>query len=171
MFNEGQRSLQDHEWRVHPSASRTEGPMEVIQKYLVEDLTLSVRMLRKMRGISTGITQNIRPEFSKVCPGVFCLLHDNAPAHSSDAVSEILERRGLSVLSHSPYSTDIAPANFSIFPKLNIAMNGTRFEAVSSIQQTVMRELKTAWEWAFSQAFNSLYGRYRHCDEVGWYYI
>jgi hypothetical protein len=36
-------------------------------------------------------------------------------------------------------------------------MKGTRFEAVSSIQQTVMRKLKAIQEEAFSQAFNSLY--------------
>jgi transposase-like protein len=36
-------------------------------------------------------------------------------------------------------------------------MKGTRFEAISSIQQTVTRELKAIWEEAFSRAFDSLY--------------
>jgi hypothetical protein len=36
-------------------------------------------------------------------------------------------------------------------------MKGTRFEAVSLIQQTVMREVKAIQEEAFSQAFDSLY--------------
>jgi hypothetical protein len=38
-------------------------------------------------------------------------------------------------------------------------MKGTRFEDVSSIQQTVMRELKAIMEEAFSWAFDSLYER------------
>jgi hypothetical protein len=46
------------------------------------------------------------------------------------------------VLSHPPYSPDLAPADFFLFTELEIAMKGKRFEAVSSIQQTVTRELK-----------------------------
>jgi hypothetical protein len=46
------------------------------------------------------------------------------------------------VLSHTSYSPDLAPADSFLFPKLKIAMKGTRFEAVSSIQQTVIQELK-----------------------------
>jgi hypothetical protein len=40
--------------------------------------------------------------------------------------------------------------------KLKIGMKDMRFEAVSSIQQTVTRELKTIREEEFSQAFQSL---------------
>jgi hypothetical protein len=36
-----------------------------------------------------------------------------------------------------------------LFSKLKIAMKGMRFEAVSLIQQTVMKELKAIWEEAF----------------------
>jgi hypothetical protein len=45
-------------------------------------------------------------------------------------------------------------------------MKGTRFEAVSSIQQTVTKELKTIREEAFSLAFDSLYERCKRCAEV-----
>jgi hypothetical protein len=50
-------------------------------------------------------------------------------------------------------------------------MKGARFEAVSSIQQTVMRELKAIEEEAFSRAFNSLYERRKACAEAGRDYI
>jgi transposase len=40
------------------------------------------------------------------------LLHDNAPAHSSGVVSEILAKQGIPVLSHPPYSPDLEPAPF-----------------------------------------------------------
>jgi hypothetical protein len=41
------------------------------------------------------------------------------------------------MLSHPPYSADLLLTDFFLFPKLKTAMKGTRFEAVSSIQQTV----------------------------------
>jgi hypothetical protein len=44
------------------------------------------------------------------------------------------------------------PTDF-LFPELKAAMKGTRFKDVSSIQQTVMGELKATQEEAFSWAF------------------
>jgi histone-lysine N-methyltransferase SETMAR len=75
------------------------------------------------------------------------------------------------VLSHPPYSPGLAPADFFLFLKLKIAMKGTRFEAASSIQQTVTRELKAIREGAFSRAFDSLYERCKRCAEAGGDYI
>jgi transposase len=75
------------------------------------------------------------------------------------------------MLSNPPYSPDLAPADFFVFSKLKIAMKGTRFEAVSSIQQTVTRELKAIGEEAFSRAFDSLYERCKYCEEAGGDYI
>jgi hypothetical protein len=71
------------------------------------------------------------------------------------------------VLSHPSYSPDLAPADFFLFPKLKIAMKGPRFEAVSLVQQTVMRELKAIPEEALSWAFDSLHKRCTRCAEVG----
>jgi hypothetical protein len=50
-------------------------------------------------------------------------------------------------------------------------MKETRFEAVSSIQQIVTRELKAMLEEAFSRAFDSLYERCKRCAETGGDYI
>jgi hypothetical protein len=76
-------------------------------------------------------------------------VHDNAPALSSG------EARDPRV---TPFTllSGLASAD-ALFPKLQTAMKGTRFEAVSSIQQAVTRELKAMWEEAFSRAFYSLY--------------
>jgi histone-lysine N-methyltransferase SETMAR len=104
-----------------------------------------------------------RPEFQE--SGSWYLLPDIAPAHSLGVVPEFLAKRGILVLSHPPYSPDLAPADF--FPKLKIAKKRTRFEDVSSIQQTVTRELKAIWEETFSRTFDSLYERCKRCAEVG----
>jgi hypothetical protein len=74
------------------------------------------------------------------------------------------------VLFHPPYCPDLAQADFFLFPKLKIEMKWTRFDAVSSIQQTVTRELKTMRKEAFSPSFESLYERCKRA-EVGGDYI
>jgi hypothetical protein len=91
--------------------------------------------------------------------------------HSSGVVSEFLVKRGIPVLSHPPYSPYLALADFFLFPELKIAMKGTRFEAVSSIQQIVMREVKAIREELFSRTFDSLYEGCKCGAEVGRDYI
>ena len=46
------------------------------------------------------------------------LLHDNAPANKSAMVQEYLKESGLNVLDHPPYSPDLSPCDFWLFPKL-----------------------------------------------------
>ena len=45
------------------------------------------------------------------------LHHDNAPAHASLLICSYLAKHQTSVVSHLPYSPDLAPADFFLFPK------------------------------------------------------
>jgi hypothetical protein len=112
----------------------------------------------------TARVHRVRLQFQESWP--WYLLHDNAPAHSSGIISEFLAKRGISVLSSLIYRR----LTF-LFPKLEIAMKGTRFEAASSSQQTVTRQLKAIREEEISRPFNSLYDRCKRCVEAGGDYI
>ena len=57
------------------------------------------------------------------------LLHDNAPAHKSTTVQEYLKESGLDVLDHPPYSPDLSPCDFWLFPRLKEMLAGHRFES------------------------------------------
>jgi transposase len=46
------------------------------------------------------------------------ILHDDARPHASGAVSEILEKYGWQLLPYPPYSSDMSPPDFDLFPKL-----------------------------------------------------
>ena len=45
-------------------------------------------------------------------------LHDNAPAHWSLATQKKLAYLGFQCLDHPPYSTDLAPSDYHLFPGL-----------------------------------------------------
>ena len=49
------------------------------------------------------------------------LLHDNAPAHKARIVTDVLESEKVTVLLHPPYSPDLAPCDYFLFPKLKIS--------------------------------------------------
>ena len=46
------------------------------------------------------------------------LLQDNAPAHTSQVAMAAATECGFEILSHSPYSPDMAPSDFYLFQKL-----------------------------------------------------
>ena len=48
--------------------------------------------------------------------------HDNAPAHMSFKVSQVLAKNNMTVIPHPPYSPNLAPCDFFLFPKLKLRM-------------------------------------------------
>nr|KAF7434814.1 hypothetical protein H0235_003005 [Vespula pensylvanica] len=52
----------------------------------------------------------------------FFLLHDNALVHRTAAVAQFLGKKQVSVFNHPPYSLDLAPSNFFLFPKIEIIL-------------------------------------------------
>ena len=57
------------------------------------------------------------------------LLHENAPAHKSATVQEYQKESGLDVSDHPPYSPDLSPCDFWLFPRLKERLAGHRFES------------------------------------------
>ena len=54
---------------------------------------------------------------------------------------------------HPPYSPDLFPADFFLFPNLKIILKGRRFQAIEEIQENAIRESRTVTESAFPEAF------------------
>ena len=46
------------------------------------------------------------------------LLHDNASSHKCEVVKSFLASEKVKVLNHSPYSPDLSPCDFFLFPRL-----------------------------------------------------
>jgi len=69
------------------------------------------------------------------------LRHDNAPAHASLLIRIYLAKHQTSIVPHPPYSPDLAPADFFLFPKLKTTSKGCRFQTIEEIQENVIRQL------------------------------
>jgi histone-lysine N-methyltransferase SETMAR len=65
--------------------------------------------------------------------GSWILHHDNEPAHKTLSVETFLAKHKIPGLEHPPYSPDLAPC-FSLFTKINSALEGTRFESVDAVK-------------------------------------
>ena len=56
------------------------------------------------------------------------MLHDNATPHTTNLTRQWLQRFGWQVLSHPPYSPDLAPSDFHLFGLLKCHSSGLRFD-------------------------------------------
>ncbi|KAJ7342082.1 hypothetical protein JRQ81_008751 [Phrynocephalus forsythii] len=56
------------------------------------------------------------------------LLADNAPVHTAQASVFSAHRLGYELLQHPPYSPDIAPSDFFLFPEMKKPLHRRRFD-------------------------------------------
>ena len=81
------------------------------------------------------------------------LHHNNASAHVSLLIRSYLAKHKTSVVPHPPYSADLAPADFFLFPKFKTTLKGRCFQTTEEIQENSIRKLRAITESAFQEAF------------------
>ena len=64
---------------------------------------------------------------------------DNAPVHNSILDTDYLTKMGIKTVRHSPYSRDLAPCDFWLFPKLG----GCRYETIEKMKEAVTKVIDT----------------------------
>jgi transposase len=67
------------------------------------------------------------------------LHHDNAPAHTALSVREFLASKQITVLEHPPYSPDLAPDEFFLFPKIKEMLKGSPFNDIDDIRTAALK--------------------------------
>ncbi len=64
---------------------------------------------------------------------------DNAPVHNSIVVTDSLTKMGTKTVPQLPYSPDIAPCDFCLFPKLKEKLRGCRYETIEKMKEAVTK--------------------------------
>jgi hypothetical protein len=91
------------------------------------------------------------------------LHHDSVPAHALLLIHSYLAKNQTSVVPHPPYSRDLAPADFFLFPKLKTTLKGCCLQTVEEIRENVIRELCAITESVFQEAFQQWKKRWEQC--------
>ena len=71
------------------------------------------------------------------------LQDDNAPAHTALSIREFLAKKSIPVLPHPPYSPDLAPCDFYLFPNLKSKLKGHHFGTMENIKKILTVERHT----------------------------
>ena len=88
---------------------------------------------------------------------------DNAPVHNSILVTDYLTKMGIKTVPHTPYSPDLAPCDFWLFPKLR----GWRYETIEEMKEAVIKVIDMLTQEDFHGAFQKLLERYNKCMAAG----
>ena len=70
---------------------------------------------------------------------------------------------GIKTVPQPPYSGDLAPCDFWLFPKLR----GCRYETIEEIKEAVTKVIDTLTQEDFHGAFQKLLERYNKCIAAG----
>ena len=114
--------------------------------------------------IITHYLREFRKRFCQKRPALFKsgqwhFHQDNRPVHNSILVTDYLSKKGIKTVRHPPYSPDLAPCDFWLFPKLR----GCHYETIEAMKETVTKAIDTLTQEDFHGAFQKLLERYKKC--------
>ena len=120
-----------------------------------------VEVLREFR----KIFWRKRPALFK--SGQWHFQQDNATVHNSILVTDYLTKMGIKTVPHHPYSPDLAPCDFWLFPQLKEKLRGCRYERIEEIKEAVTKVTDTLTQEDFRGAFQKLLEQYKKCIAAG----
>ena len=98
---------------------------------------------------------------SKGWPGVH-LLHDNACSHKCEVVKSFLASGKVKVLNHPPYSPDLSPCDFFLFPKLKKILSRNKYTSRSPLGSAIYQCLQQIPKEDYLSAFRDWVKGYKN---------
>lgn len=96
---------------------------------------------------------------------------DNAPVHTSGIVKEKLAKLKFETLDHPPYSPDLAPSDYHLFPKLKKHLGGMRFASDEELIATVDHYFEELEENEYCEGIKKLEHRLNKCIDLEGDYV
>ena len=94
------------------------------------------------------------------------LLHDNASSHKCEVVKSFLASEKVKVLNHPPYSPDLSPCDFFLFPRLKKMLSGNKYMSRSSLGSAIYQCLQQISKEDYLSAFRDWVKRLQKCVSV-----
>lgn len=113
------------------------------------------------------ILKSVKKHYSKRRPATgmkgLRLIHDNAPSHKSHVVTEFLSKEKVTVLPYPPYSPDMAPCDFFLFPRLKKHISGRRYTSRKALGSAIFQCLRGIPKEDYIGAFRKWIKRLKLC--------
>ncbi|XP_026320722.1 protein GVQW3-like [Hyposmocoma kahamanoa] len=155
MFRDGREEVTDEARSGRPSTSRTDENVDRVRQLLNEDRRQGVRLIAQTLNIAKSTVHRIVTE----------------ELHIAFFVSKYLAKAGVPLVPQPPYSPDVAPADFFLFPSIKSKLKGKHWGTIKDIQEATTRALKDLPVDVFQGAFRAWKTRLQKCiDAEGCYF-
>ncbi|XP_060603854.1 histone-lysine N-methyltransferase SETMAR-like [Ruditapes philippinarum] len=94
------------------------------------------------------------------------LIHDNASSHKCDIVQRFIEEEKIVQVKHPPYSPDLSPCDFFLFPEVKKRLSGRRYASHSALESALYQCLLGIPKGNYSDAFRRWIDRLQKCIRV-----
>ena len=114
------------------------------------------------------VLREFRKRFRRKRPALFKSVQwhyhqNNAPVHNSIIVTDYLTKMSIKTVPQPPYSPDLAPCDFWLFPKLR----GCHYEIIEEMKEAVTKVIDTLTQEDFHGTFQKFVERYNKCVAAG----
>ena len=125
------------------------------------------------KNVLTTLRERVRRRRPDMWKNASWILHhdNNTPAHNALSVKRYLAKNNIPVMEHPPYSPDLAPCDFFLFPKIKSALKGTRFESVDAVKAKATQLLNNITQDDLQHCFQEWKIRMERCRDRGGDYI
>jgi len=162
LFIESREDVNDDTRLGRPSTSTTDENVEAVKKIVLENHRITIREVVEDVDISVGSCHAIFSDvlgMKRVAPKfVPKLLHFDQKNRR-----DLLAKTTTIIMPQPPYSPDLTPRDFFLFPKLKIPMKGQRFTTIEEIKTASLRELKAIPKSAYQKCFEDWKERWHEC--------
>ncbi|GFV41153.1 mariner Mos1 transposase [Trichonephila clavipes] len=91
------------------------------------------------------------------------LHHGGTPAHTTNLVQKFLTKHGAIQVSRPPYSPDMSPSDFFLFPKIKNTSKGHRFQDIETMKLNSTQQLQAISKSEFQKCFEDWNHRWAKC--------
>jgi histone-lysine N-methyltransferase SETMAR len=84
------------------------------------------------------------------------LHRNNAPAHKDLSVKQLFTENSMTQLIHLPYSSDLAPCDFILFPQMKKVLKGKSYTDMEEVKKKITETLKGITLQEFQDCFERL---------------
>jgi histone-lysine N-methyltransferase SETMAR len=123
------------------------------------------------KNVLQTLRERIRRKRPELWKNGFILHQDKAPARTALSVKQFLAEKQIAVLEHLPYSPDLAPCDFFLFPKVKSVLKGTRFASVTEVKKKTMELLRQLTDDELQHGFDQWKIRMQWCVDAEGEYI
>jgi len=144
-----------------------------------KDGVILIKYLKTGETINAGVYSNYLIELKevlkkkrrgKVSSGVQ-FLQDNAPSHKAHQTMQLLVDLGFTCVPHPPYSPDLAPSDYHLFPHLKKHLKGTHFPSDEALIAEVEGWFAQQDKTFYLQGLEMLQHRCEKCIELRGEYV